>query len=295
MEIEYKEIPQNQYLINNIPACIYGEWPGIKPNHWKGSIKIIQPIQKESVFDDGKYQKENNRKHFKEKFGFEKPFKLKKRVFSALNLKFGNKKEGIKPINFKPTQIKSAYGRRHFPLKFGKEKIPFFLGIKTFYPNGNCCSQKEITLEKEIGGKKRIWTTERQRNGMHLRVPGDKYYRLPEFFPTYFKEEGLIPGSTNSINYNKNQSRKAYNFYETLDLSKKTLDRNKFWENKVKYENLDFDKKYVEKYIFEWEKNVLNDFDPNYSKKKNEIEEENFRKIPSRIQKRNQTRIKGKK
>lgn len=68
MEIEYKEIPQNQYLINNIPACIYGEWPGIKPSHWKGSIKIIQPVQKESIFDDCKYQIEMNRKHFKEKF-----------------------------------------------------------------------------------------------------------------------------------------------------------------------------------------------------------------------------------
>ena len=40
MEIEYKNIPQKQYLINGQ----YGEWPGIKPNHWKGSIKIIQPV-----------------------------------------------------------------------------------------------------------------------------------------------------------------------------------------------------------------------------------------------------------
>lgn len=56
MEIEYRHIPQKQYLINNIPAGIYGEWPGIKSNHWKGSIKIIQPVLTNKIFDDGKYQ-----------------------------------------------------------------------------------------------------------------------------------------------------------------------------------------------------------------------------------------------
>jgi len=135
-----------------------------------------------------------------------------------------------------------------------------------------------------MGGKRRIWSIEEQRNGMQMRSPGDKCYRTSEQFPTYYKEGGLIPGSTNVINYNKAQSRKAYNFYETLDLTKPTLDRNKLWENKVKKENLDFDKKYVEKNIYDWEKNILNDFDPNYSKKKEVQEPENFRKVPAKLQ-----------
>ena len=125
---------------------------------------------------------------------------------------------------------------------------------------------------------------------MDLRVPGDKHYRASEHFPTYYKEGGLIPGSTNIINYNKTQSRKAYNFYETLDLTKPTLDRNKLWENKMKNENYNFDKIYVEKNIIDWEKNILNDFDPNYSKKKNEVVEENIKKIPTRPTKKNPTR-----
>ena len=70
MENEYIQIPQRQYLIDNIPAGKYGEWPGIKSNHWKGSIKIIQPAKTNRIFDDGVYQIEKNRKHFKEKFGF---------------------------------------------------------------------------------------------------------------------------------------------------------------------------------------------------------------------------------
>ena len=290
MEIEYKQIPQNQYLIDNIPAGKYGEWPGVKPNHWRGSIRIIQPSQINRIFDDGVLQIEKNRKHFKEKLGFEKPFKQQKRLYSAINFKYEDKKEGLKPIKFIPTPIKSAFDKRHFPQKYGKERIPFFQGIRTFYPNGQCLSNKEISLEKEMGGKKRIWNIKEKRNGMEMRIPGDKLYRESEHFPTYYKEGGFIPGSTNSINYNKTQSRKAYNFYETLDLSKQLLDRNKLWENKVKYENYDFDKKYVEKNIFDWEKNILNDFDPNYSKKKNEVIEENIKKVLNRGIKRNTIR-----
>ena len=289
MEIQYKEIPQKQYLIDNIPAGKYGEWPGIKPNHWRGSIKIIHPSHINRVFDDRVYEIEKNRRHFKEKFGFEEPYKHKKRLFSALDFRYEDKKEGLKPIKFVPMPIKSAFERRHFPEKFGKEKIPFFQGLKTFYPNGQCQSIKEISLEKEMGGKKRLWNIKEKRNGMDMRVPGDKFYRLSEHFPTYYKEGGLIPGSTNSINYNKTQSRKAYNFYETLDLTKQILDRNRLWENKVKNEDLNFDKKYVEKHIIDWEKNILNDFDPNYSKKKSEIEE-NQKKNPTRNAKRNTTR-----
>ena len=288
METVYKEIPQRQYLISNIPAGKYGEWPGIKPNHWKGSIKVIRQIRPTKVFDDGEMPIQKNRRHYKEKFGFEKPYKSEKRLFSAAyNMKYEDKKEGLKSIKYVPNPIKSAYERRHYPEKFGIERVPFFRGLKTFYPNGNCRTFNEINLEKEIGGKKRIWTLEQKRNGIEMRNPGDKFYKASEQFPTYYRDGGLIPGSTIAMNFNKTKSKTSYNFYETLDLNKQILDRNKLWENKVKNENLVFDKNYVEKYISNWEKNILKDFDPNYLKKKNEIPEvENFRKIPRKDDKK---------
>ena len=288
METVYKEIPQRQYLINNIPAGKYGEWPGIKPNHWKGSIKVIRQIRPTKVFDDGEMPIQKNRRHYKEKFGFEKPYKSEKRLFSAAyNMKYEDKKEGLKSIKYVPNPIKSAYERRHYPEKFGVERVPFFRGLKTFYPNGNCRTFNEINLEKEIGGKKRIWTLEQKRNGIEMRNPGDKFYKASEQFPTYYRDGGLIPGSTIAMNFNKTKSKTSYNFYETLDLNKQILDRNKLWENKVKNENLVFDKNYVEEYISNWEKNILKDFDPNYLKKKNEIPEvENFRKIPRKDDKK---------
>ncbi|MBQ2137642.1 MAG: hypothetical protein II430_06870, partial [Selenomonas sp.] len=98
-----------------------------------------------------------------------------------------------------------------FPQKYGKEEIPFYKGIKTFFPNGQCRTFKETCLEKIIGGKRRILNIHEQRNGMELRSPGDKYYRTVEQFPTYYKEGGLIPGSNIANNFNKTQNKKAYN------------------------------------------------------------------------------------
>ena len=285
METVYKEIPQYQYLINNIPAGKYGEWPGIKPNHWKGSIRIIKPIRNNHIFDDGECPIEKNRRHFKEKFGFEKPYKTSKRLFSAYNLKYEDKKEGIKPIRFIPHTVKTAFERRHFPEKKGFEKIPYYKGLRTFYGKVQFRSFRETNLEKEMGGKKRIWTMEQKRNGIDMRNPGDKYYKVSEHFPSYYKDGGLIPGSTIATNFNKTRSKTSYNFYETMDVTKPTLNRKKIWEYKLKKENLDFDRNYVEKNIVNWEKSILNDFDPNYSKKKIEPEVENFKKIPQREKK----------
>ena len=38
--------PQYQYLIDGLPAKTCGEWPGIKPNHWKGSLRVIHLIRR---------------------------------------------------------------------------------------------------------------------------------------------------------------------------------------------------------------------------------------------------------
>ncbi len=35
---------QKEYFIDGIPASKFGEWPGIYPNKWKGSIKTFEQI-----------------------------------------------------------------------------------------------------------------------------------------------------------------------------------------------------------------------------------------------------------
>jgi hypothetical protein len=47
-----------------------------------------------------------------------------------------------------------------------------------------------------MGNKKRVNTLYDQRNGMNLTSLGDKIYKAPEYVPGFFKDGGLIVGST---------------------------------------------------------------------------------------------------
>jgi hypothetical protein len=94
------------------------------------------------------------------------------------------------------------------------------------------------------------------RNGMPGRIPGDKSFQNPEYSEGFFRDGGLVPGSSFNPNYKKNVSKKADNFYETLDLNKKTLNPDKLWSNKVKKEVFEFDDNYV-KNLNHWDSTVL--------------------------------------
>lgn len=262
MELTYNHIPQYQYLIDGHPAKTYGEWPGIKPNHWKGSLRVIHPNQTQKIFDRETHIPILGRRHFSEKRGNETMFKPTKRLFNEKKYKenIEDKPCGLKRVNIPNTITKIQYEKKHFVPRFGIENDPEILHIKTFHPDGNCRTFIETPIEREFGIKKKLYSLSERRNGMDLRIPGDKYYKASEHLSNFFKEGGLIPGSTNIMNYNKTQSRKANNFYETLDINAKTLDRTKIWKNKVQKEMLDYDTKYV-RTLTEWEKNILGDYD----------------------------------
>ena len=85
---------------------------------------------------------------------------------------------------------------------------------------------------------------------------------------TFFKEGGLIVGSTNKINYNKSMRRGEDNFYQTLDLGIKILNEDKIWDKKLTKETMDSDQNYV-KNLNQWEENNFesNNDDKNKNKK----------------------------
>jgi len=93
------------------------------------------------------------------------------------------------------------------------------------------------------------------RNGFPVNAPGEKSYKNPECSNDFYKEGGLIPGSTNVFKYHKTVSRKEFFFYETLDLNVKTLDPTKLWKNKQKQEVMDYDSHYV-KMLKIWDKTI---------------------------------------
>lgn len=54
----------------------------------------------------------------------------------------------------------------------------------------------EYAQEKVMGTKKRTDTMYDQRNGVPLTSLGDKIYKSPEYMPGFYKEGGLVVGST---------------------------------------------------------------------------------------------------
>ena len=265
----YKPVPQKEYLIEGIPARTYGEWPGIKPNHWRGSLRVIHPNQTQKIFDRDSYVPLLGRRHFSEVLSKEAQFKPARKVFNEKKYQTNieDKPCGLKKVNLPNSVTKIQFDKRHYEPRYGIENDPEILHIRTYRPDGNTRTIVETPIEKEFGIKKKLWSLTERRNGMGLYVPGDKSYKASEHISNFFKEGGLIVGSTNVMNYNKTQSKKANNFYETLDLNMKTLDRAKIWKNKVKKEQLDYDSKYV-KTLTEWEKNMFGENEKNNEKEK---------------------------
>lgn len=70
------------------------------------------------------------------------------------------------------------------------------IGLKTFIDIHNRRTLNEYTAEQKMGTKQRISTIYDQRNGMPLQSLGDKIYKAPEYVPGFFKEGGLVVGST---------------------------------------------------------------------------------------------------
>ena len=64
---------------------------------------------------------------------------------------------------------------------------------------------------------------------------GDKDYKHPEYKPNFFKEGGLIVGSTNKLRMASGGSGKAIDFYSGLKLGQGPLNpTRKTWAQSVK-------------------------------------------------------------
>ena len=175
----------------------------------------------------------------------------------------------LKPIQNKERPFKIGHSI-HFPQRYSKE-YKFIPCRRKLYPivhediykpkkirvnidEGN--KTKEWNVENKMTRKKRILSLYEQRNGMINSNLGDKTYKNVDNSPDFFKEGGLIVGSTNRINYNKTTRKGEDNFYQTLDLDIKVLNSDKIWNKKLENENLFVDKEYV-KNLNQWEENNL--------------------------------------
>ena len=276
-------IPSPVYrLENGIPAYKSGEWEGIKPNHFGRTRLLLKQIR------------ENNNplnkfphKRIIHKSSSEYVFKpSKKQVKSYLeniekvrSLKSGRRY--IDPNHFhniqKVYKISNINPRRIRPkdnftsnsiilpmISLKKEEIP------KYNKNISFSSSTEMNIENMMNRKKRINSLEQQRNYYKRINPGDKNYRYAEHSPDFYKEGGLIVGSTNKIRITDNFHKLRNNIYQTMDLNIKSLDADKLWKSKIKLERERSEEDYVTK-LEQWEKKyVKEDNNKNNIDKKNE-------------------------
>ena len=258
-------IPQHTYTYGDgVPAYKSGEWPGSKPNHFIGSKLILKPIkhpEKEFAICHSK--------HFPPKYSEEYKFKKGLKLIPPYIHEdiYKPAKRRLNPIITEP---KIRFRNRTFRPKdqFYSTTIAPFLQ-KKLRVEQNIPTNTEYNIESIMNTKKRILSLDEKRNYMKKCKPGDKNYNCVENSPEYFKMEGLIVGSTNRLNLKKNMRKGEDNFYQTMNLNIRILDRNKIWNSKVILESLNYDKKYVEQ-LNNWESKTLEVNQPKKDKKEKE-------------------------
>ena len=257
-------IPQNTYSYEEgIPAYKAGEWPGSRPSHFSSSKLILKPIQNpEKPFKLGHCV------HFPQKYSEEYKFIPHRKQLCPLNHDdiYKPSKRCIIPKYSEPKIYYRSISRRP-PEQMNSDFIAPLFQKKYRISQGLGNNSKEWRIESKMNRKKRLLSLDERRNEMFHCNPGDKNYKNVDNSTDFFKEGGLIVGSTNRMNYNKTTRRGEDNFYQTLDLNVKVLNDNKIWENKLTKENFDSDKDYVLN-LNHWEEN---NFDTdNKNKKENE-------------------------
>ena len=256
---------------NGVPAYKSGEWEGSKPNHFGRTRLMLKPILKNE-----NYQPKLSHKPITQKKSVEFIFKPgKKPVISyfknieAKQLKPSRKyidpasfRKDSKSRNNKSSSINSFNSLKPKDNFKSNSIILPKISVKKNNKiendkNINYCFS-EINLENMMNKKKRILTLDVQRNYFKKISPGDKNYRYSECSPDYYKEGGLIVGSSNRIRISDNYAKLKNDIYKTLDLNVKSLDVNKLWKNKVKKERENYEIDYVSK-LEQWEKEYINE------------------------------------
>ena len=254
--MELKIIPAPLYKDSNgIPAYKSGEWPGIKPNHFQRTRRMLNQTRKNIT-----YERKISLRHFQEKKSEEYKFKPSLKLVKSYLEKMQNKTlliTGRKHFYDSFKKISDTYDdnlffghkRKKDKIKFddiklpklnSKEKVKLTLRQKFILH-----SLSELSIENAMVRKKRINSLEEQRNNYKIGIPGDKNYRYAECSENFFKGGGLIPGSTNNIEISENLNKIRDNIYEKLNLNVKSLDASKIWENKINKEREDGEKRYV--------------------------------------------------
>ena len=250
--MELKIIPSPLYKDSNgIPAYKSGEWPGIKPNHFERTRLMIKQLRKKLD-----YERKSSSRYIPEKrsneYMFKPSLKLVKSYLENVRKQHqidkGRKHEFDCLNKISDTYDNNLFFTRKRKLEKIKSSSLILPKLKKETKTRNLVlyrSLSELNVEKAMTRKKRINSLEQQRNYYSIVNPGDKNYRYAECSENFFKEGGLIPGSTNILRYSENYNQIKNNIYEHMDLNVRSLDTDKIWNNKLERERKEREMRYV--------------------------------------------------
>ena len=250
--MELKIIPSPLYKDSNgIPAYKSGEWPGIKPNHFERTRLMIKQLRKKLD-----YERKSSSRYIPEKrsneYMFKPSLKLVKSYLENVRKQHqidkGRKHEFDCLNKISDTYDNNLFFTRKRKLEKIKSSSLILPKLKKEIKTRNLVlyrSLSELNVEKAMTRKKRINSLEQQRNYYNIVNPGDKNYRYAECSENFFKEGGLIPGSTNILRYSENYNQIKNNIYEHMDLNVRSLDTDKIWNNKLERERKEREMRYV--------------------------------------------------
>ena len=115
----------------------------------------------------------------------------------------------------------------------------------------------------QIGRKIRIPTLEAQRNGLEARSLGDKHYKKAEHSSGFYKEGGLITGSTIVHRVPHQGKSAANNDFATIISYDATNPNRTKWKDRFRQIKEDEDSE-ARRQLIEWEKTILKESNPKY-------------------------------
>lgn len=242
-----------------------GEWAGhtsAKFTTWKAHVPAPVPNNDAAhpIYSMG------GRRHYEEKHDRQADYRHIQKVGIAIARK-EPRTESVKMMNFQPIPKKPEAERRHLRDQYDSLMGPTHDNPKQGllpFAHANQKTEKEYKQETVMTQKKRTKCLYDQRNGLPLQSLGDKNYKHPDYEPGFFKEGGLITGSTNTLKMKSSGNGKAIDFYSGLKLDQGPLNPNrKTWTQAVKEQTLNEELAAVDS-LKDWERGTLKEVDPNY-------------------------------
>jgi len=236
-------------------------WEGIKPGRFDYATKKHFEQQDQMRDMQGNDLPILGRKHFEPAFGLPVKPKFCLKVYPDKHNRGTTQEDtasSVKKISYIPPQKRYGHReRQHLHSRESRHHDYNKTSTRTF-SEANHASHREHFLEKEMGQKSAVGDLYDMRNGLAVTSLGDKAYKNPEYSGTFYKDGGLIAGS--SI-----QERKAKPDSYTLP-KHITFPLNPdrvTWKDKEKFEMIGEEKKAVRE-LDDWEQTTLKEANPKW-------------------------------